>query len=117
MLGDADLLRRAILNLLTNAIKYTPAGGSVDLRLAADGPKGWVVEVIDTGAGIPEEQQQQLFRRFGRLDNEANRKISGIGLGLLMVRTVAERHGGKVTLESAPGIGSCFRLHLPAHQA
>lgn len=117
VLGDADLLRRAILNLLTNAIKYTPAGGSVDLRLAADGPKGWVVEVIDTGAGIPEEQQQQLFRRFGRLDNEANRKISGIGLGLLMVRTVAERHGGKVTLESAPGIGSCFRLHLPAHQA
>lgn len=114
VLGDADLLRRAILNLLTNAIKYTPEGGRVTVRLrAADG--GWAVDVEDSGIGIAEDQQVRLFQRFSRLPTEQNRTLAGIGLGLLMVRTVAERHAGTVTVSSKPGEGSRFTLHLPAH--
>lgn len=111
-MGDADLLRRAVVNLLTNAIKYTPSGGRVQLRLLAE-PEGWAIEVADTGSGIAEEQQSQLFKRFSRLPTEQNRKLGGIGLGLLMVRTVAERHRGWVTVRSRLGAGSTFTLHLP----
>lgn len=113
VLGDADLLRRTVLNLLDNAIKYTPAGGEVGLLLkAVEG--GWLVEVSDTGPGIAEELQQRLFQRFSRLPAAERSSTGGVGLGLLMVRTVAERHGGRVTLESTPGEGSVFRLFLPA---
>lgn len=111
--GDADLLRRAILNLLSNAIKYSPERETVTLALAPD-DGGWKVAVRDHGPGISAEQQAQLFQRFSRLDGEHNRKLGGIGLGLLMVRTVAERHGGRVGVVSQPGAGSTFFLWLPA---
>lgn len=114
--GDADLLRRAILNLLTNAIKYTPEGGCVTVTLRADEGR-WAVDVEDSGIGIAEDQQAQLFQRFSRLQTEENRTLDGIGLGLLMVRTVAERHGGEVSVRSKPGEGSTFTLHLPAQRA
>lgn len=110
--GDADLLRRAIINLLTNAIKYTPAGGEVRVRLGRAGGQ-WAVQVIDTGIGISAAQCAQLFKRFSRLNTAENRQLSGIGLGLLMVRTVAERHGGSVGVSSTPGEGSTFTLSLP----
>lgn len=113
VLGDADLLRRAILNLLTNAIKYTPEGGWVTISLRADA-MGWAVDVEDSGIGIAENQQARLFQRFSRLQTQENRVLDGIGLGLLMVRTVAERHGGSVSVRSKPGEGSTFTLHLPA---
>lgn len=111
-MGDADLLRRAVVNLLTNAIKYTPAGGRVTLRLLAE-TSGWAIEVADTGCGIAEAQQSQLFKRFSRLPTEQNRTLGGIGLGLLMVRTVVERHRGSISVHSKPGEGSTFTLHLP----
>ncbi len=113
ILGDADLLRRAILNLLTNAIKYTPEGGWVTVRLRGE-EGGWAVDVEDSGVGIAEDQQARLFQRFSRLQTAQNRALDGIGLGLLMVRTVAERHGGSVSVQSRPGEGSTFTLHLPA---
>nr|WP_281357745.1 CHASE2 and HATPase_c domain-containing protein [Aromatoleum diolicum] len=111
--GDGDLLCRAIVNLLTNAVKYTPQGGRITLSLAAC-PSGWAVTVGDTGIGIPPEQQMRLFQRFSRLNTAENRRLSGVGLGLLMVRTVAERHGGSVSVSSRPGEGSVFTLSLPA---
>jgi len=111
--GDADLLRRAIVNLLTNAIKYTPGGGAVGVRLVRNG-KCWEVRVSDTGIGISEEQCSLLFRRFARLQTAENHSLSGIGLGLLMVRAVAERHGGSVNVTSKPGKGSVFTLSIPA---
>ncbi len=114
--GDAELLRRALVNLLGNAVKYTPKGGEIDLTLEGDGQQ-WAVRVRDNGPGIAPAQQARLFQRFARVQDEANRSIDGIGLGLLMVRTVAERHGGRVGLDSEPGRGSVFSLYLPAAPA
>lgn len=111
--GDGDLLCRAIVNLLSNAVKYTPQGGRITLSLAACA-EGWAVAVRDTGAGIAPEQQTRLFQRFSRLDTAENRRLGGVGLGLLMVRTVAERHGGSIGVSSRPGEGSVFTLRLPA---
>lgn len=110
--GDADLLRRAIVNLLTNAIKYTPSGGAVGVRLVRN-ENCWEVRVSDTGIGISEEQCSLLFKRFARLQTAENHSLSGIGLGLLMVRAVSERHGGSVSVSSKPGKGSVFILSLP----
>ncbi len=110
--GDGDLLCRALVNLLTNAIKYTPNGGQVTLTLAAAGEE-WALSVCDTGAGIDEELSSRLFQRFSRLPTAENRRISGVGLGLAMVRAVAERHGGSVSVTSQPGAGACFTLRLP----
>lgn len=111
--GDPDLLRRAIHNLLNNAIKYTPEGGEVRLRLSKEGP-GWVIQVADTGPGMTKAQLGRLFQRFSRLPTAENRSVGGAGLGLLMVRTVIERHGGSVSVASCPGEGSTFSIHLPA---
>ena len=111
--GDGDLLCRAIVNLLTNAVKYTPEGGEV--RVSLTGQQGdWAIAVGDTGAGIAPELQSRLFQRFSRLPTAQNRRIGGVGLGLMMVRTVAERHGGSITVSSRPGEGSVFTLRLPA---
>lgn len=111
--GDGDLLCRAIVNLLGNAVKYTPEGGEV--RVSLTGQAGeWAVAVSDTGAGIAPELQSRLFQRFARLPTAQNRRIGGVGLGLMMVRTVAERHGGSVSVSSRGGEGSVFTLRLPA---
>lgn len=110
--GDGELLRRAVLNLLDNAVKYSPPGGRVLVTLTSDAA-GWVIEVRDAGPGIAEEDQVRLFKRFVRLPSPDGEGPAGVGLGLLMVRTVAERHGGSVSVASAPGQGACFRIHLP----
>lgn len=114
ILGDGELLCRALVNLLTNAIKYSPPGGTVALVLSA-AAGGWAVAVSDSGPGIAPEHLPRLFRRFGRVPSAERR--DGIGLGLLMVRTVAERHGGSVDVRSAEGQGSTFTLFLPAQRS
>jgi CHASE2 domain-containing sensor protein/signal transduction histidine kinase len=114
--GDQELVRRALINLVGNAIKYGPSGARVSVVLQPDG-EHWAVAVSDQGEGIPAAQQSQLFRRFGRLRNAASRRESGVGLGLMIVKTVAERHGGSIRVESPEGVGARFILTLPADRA
>ncbi|QID16418.1 CHASE2 domain-containing protein [Nitrogeniibacter mangrovi] len=114
--GDRELVRRALANLLGNAIKYGPDGGEVEVALTRAGDT-WRVSVHDQGEGIGPDQLPQLFRRFGRLKTAASRRESGVGLGLMIVKTVAERHGGRVTVDTSPGGGATFSLILPAAAA
>jgi len=110
--GDRNLLRRAVLNLLTNAIKYSPEGSRVSVTLRS-AQHSWEIVVSDEGPGIDAEQLPQLFQRFGRLPQKSVRRVSGVGLGLMIVKTVTERHGGTVRVESQVGVGSTFIIRLP----
>ncbi len=110
--ADEDLLLQLMLNLVDNAIKYTPKGGRVNVgwRLGGGGVEVWVK---DTGAGIPEEHVPYLFDRFYRVDKARSRSEGGVGLGLAISRWIAEAHGGGIRVESAPGAGSTFTVALP----
>ena len=110
--GDFSLLRRAVINLLTNAIKYGAANSTVSASLSAEG-QDWVIRVRDQGEGIPPDALPRLFKRFSRIVDEGRDKPTGVGLGLLIVKTVAERHGGTVEVDSRPGEGCTFALRLP----
>ncbi|MBU4609424.1 CHASE2 domain-containing protein [Achromobacter sp. GG226] len=108
--GDADLLRRAVVNLITNAIKYGPPGGRVDVRLEREGDV-WCIHVQDDGPGIAAADQSTLFDPFTRVSgNDAQ----GVGLGLAYVQAAVGRHGGRAVVHSVPGHGSTFTLVLPA---
>lgn len=106
--ADAMLITRATTNLLDNAIKYSPRGGTVEIRLAEKGPH-ILIKVIDTGIGIPEAHLPHVFDLFYRV----NRDAKGSGLGLSIVKKIAEAHGGSIEVESASGKGSTFTLVLP----
>jgi two-component system phosphate regulon sensor histidine kinase PhoR len=111
--GDEQALERLAVNLMENAVKYNRRGGWVEVRL---GPAdGWVeLEVADGGVGIAAEELPRIFERFYRVDKARGRAEGGSGLGLAIVKHVAETHGGRVEVESTPGAGSRFRVHLPA---
>ncbi len=119
--GDADvlvsvdrlILRQAIVNLLDNAIKYSPPGGRILARVNCGGDKQIFLEVIDQGPGIPSEHQPHVFDRFFRADKARTREWGGAGLGLSITRWAVEVHGGDITLESEEGHGSTFRISLP----
>ena len=110
--GDEELLRRMIVNLLDNAIKYTPSNGSVRIELS-ETRTHVRLRVIDNGIGIPAAAAAQVFDRFYRVDKARSRAEGGSGLGLPIVKWVAEAHQGTVKLESHPGIGSEFVVELP----
>jgi two-component system phosphate regulon sensor histidine kinase PhoR len=111
--GDPDYLERAVSNLVDNAIKYTPEGGRI--RVSAKSVGGEVlIEVADTGIGIPAEDVPRVFERFYRVDKSRSREMGGTGLGLSIVKHVVQVHGGSVDVESAVGKGSTFRVRLPA---
>lgn len=110
--GDEELLRRLVVNLLDNAIRYTPSGGRVAVTLLADGNE-LRVEVSDTGQGIAPEALPHLFERFYRADKARSRQDGGFGLGLAIVKWIAESHSGAVDLASRPGAGSTFTVTLP----
>jgi two-component system, OmpR family, phosphate regulon sensor histidine kinase PhoR len=109
--GDSEAMRELVDNLVSNAIKYTPAGGRVDVRLTTENGSA-VLEVTDTGIGIPPEEQSRVFERFYRVDKARSRQLGGTGLGLSIVKHVALAHGGSVSLKSATGRGSTFRVQL-----
>ncbi|MCB1759991.1 MAG: response regulator [Gammaproteobacteria bacterium] len=111
---DARRMKQLLVNLLGNAVKFTPEGGSIGLRVSTDNAKGQICFTVwDTGIGIPEELQRKLFQPFVQLDSQLTRRYSGTGLGLALVYRMAELHGGRVSVESTPGEGSRFSVHLP----
>ncbi|MCX6138161.1 MAG: ATP-binding protein [Ignavibacteriales bacterium] len=110
--ADPIRIRQMVLNLLDNAIKYTPPGGTVGLSMRRQAATVTIV-VEDTGFGIPEEHQEKIFDRFYRVDKGRSREMGGTGLGLAIVKWIAETHGGTVTLQSEPGKGSVFSVILP----
>ncbi|HEX2202980.1 MAG TPA: HAMP domain-containing sensor histidine kinase, partial [Longimicrobium sp.] len=111
-LADAGRLRQVLLNLLDNAIKYSPPGSPVEVRLRSGG--GEVrIEVADAGPGLREEDQARLFREFSRVSH-AGFRVPGAGLGLALAKRLAEAMGGRIGVESAPGRGSTFWVALPA---
>jgi signal transduction histidine kinase len=112
--GDADQLRRALFNLVQNAIKYSPEGGEVLIAGELAPPAGVLVRVIDHGVGIAPGEHERIFERFHRADNRLSRTTAGVGLGLYITRNVVEGHGGRIWAESAgPGRGSVFSILLP----
>ncbi|MCI0458236.1 MAG: ATP-binding protein [Gemmataceae bacterium] len=110
--GDAARLRQVFYNLLDNAIKYTPAGGRVEVRLRREGPSA-VATVRDTGIGIPPEHLPHVFERFYRADKARSREQGGTGLGLSIVQCMVAAHGGRVGLTSTPGQGTTCTVTLP----
>jgi heavy metal sensor kinase len=113
VLGDPDALRRALANLVDNAVRVSPQSGSVTIRCGAD-PGGAWLEVVDEGPGIPPEDQAHVFERFWRADESRSRASGGSGLGLAIVRQIVENHGGAITVRSEPGRGARFTIRLPA---
>ncbi|BFM41070.1 PAS domain-containing protein [Synechocystis sp. LKSZ1] len=113
-------LQQILLNLLNNAVKFTPQGGQVSLRVTQEilEHQAWLIFAVkDTGIGISPEDQGKLFQSFVQVDSSLNRQYEGTGLGLALVRRLAELHGGRVSVESAIGAGSCFRVYLPYRPA
>ncbi len=113
-LGDRALLCRALANVVNNAIKFSPEGGTVDCSIVLRASH-WVVAVRDDGPGIAVERQKQLFAPFQRLHHQSHPTIGGVGLGLALAHTVVQRHGGTLEVDSAVGRGTEFRLVLPQH--
>jgi PAS domain S-box-containing protein len=107
VLGDETHLERMVSNLATNAVKFTPDGGRITLRLRTEGPK-CQIEVQDTGVGIPEEERSQLFNRFYRTTHAQSAAVNGSGLGLSIARSIAHLHGARISARSTPGQGSTF---------
>ena len=112
VLGDPDRLRDVLSNLVSNAVKYTPEGGRVTVASRADGAEV-VLEVADTGIGIPLEDQKHLFEEFFRASNAREFVQEGTGLGLSIVREIVQAHDGKITFDSQPGQGTRFTVTLP----
>jgi len=110
--GDRVVLRQALLNLVDNAIKYTPEGGRIEIAVAQE-PEGTMISVRDTGPGIPAELQSRIFDRFYRVDKARSRENGGTGLGLAIAKWAVEVNGGRLTLDPSSGEGSCFRITLP----
>jgi len=109
---NPPLLEQAVVNLIDNAIKYSPEGAAVEVSCAADGDEV-IIAVRDWGAGIAREHLTHLFERFYRVDKARSRDLGGTGLGLAIVKHIAQAHHGRVSVESALGKGSTFRIHLP----
>lgn len=110
--ADSNLLRQAIVNLLSNAYRYTPCGGCVELRLVCQRERA-LIQVIDTGIGIPPEALPHIFERFYRVDASRSKAKGGIGLGLAIAQQIVQAHRGELTVKSTVGKGSIFEIDLP----
>jgi PAS domain S-box-containing protein len=116
MEADPRRLKQILVNLLSNAVKFTPPGGQVALEVRPDPVTAMVCFAVrDTGIGIAPADLAQLFQPFVQIDSSLSRQHAGTGLGLALVRRLAELHGGRIMVESTPGQGSCFTLILPRH--
>jgi signal transduction histidine kinase len=113
VMADADALQTALINLLENALKYTPAHKRIVVSASHDGDGAVMFAVEDNGIGIPLREQRRIFRRFYRVDQRLSRETSGVGLGLSIVDLIVRGHHGAVTVRSAPGAGSTFTMRVP----
>lgn len=113
---DANQVERILVNLLTNAFKFTPVGGQIGCSLSkhSSAPRA-CIEVTDSGPGIPVDQREHIFERFNQLEGGSTRKLGGTGLGLAIVRELVALHGGSITVDVAPEGGALFRVELPLH--
>ncbi|TAK10889.1 MAG: GAF domain-containing protein [Anaerolineae bacterium] len=114
--GDPEMLRRVLDNLLGNALKFTPVRGTIAVRLFRQDNE-IVLEVSDTGSGIPESELDRIFERFYQIDGSSTRKHGGTGLGLALVKEICEKHSGTVTVQSRLNFGTTFRVALPIDPA
>jgi signal transduction histidine kinase len=110
--GDRARLKQVIVNLVDNAIKYTPAGGIVRVRTYS-AEKDAILEISDNGIGIPKDSVPLIFERFYRVDKARSRDQGSAGLGLSIVKSICHAHSGRVDVETREGCGSVFRVHLP----
>lgn len=111
---DAEGIQQALVNLLDNAIKFSPPGGAVEIALReCENPRRWEVRVADRGPGVPENERERIFERFYRRGDELRRETQGTGIGLSLVKSIAEAHGGAVSIEPREGGGSVFVFRIP----
>lgn len=118
-LGDHSLLHRSLVNLIGNAVKYSPEGTSVECSLAAstgEDREYWIIRIRDHGLGMTPEQLERLFQPFQRFHQQSLPQAGGIGLGLSFVHTVVQRHQGRITVESVVNQGTCFSIYLPRYE-
>jgi signal transduction histidine kinase len=113
IVADPDRLRQVLNNLTINAVKYSPAGGSILVRCRQRGGDHVVIEVVDHGLGIPDDQIDRLFQKFARVRSEQHMAVQGTGLGLYICRLIVEGMGGQIWVESELGKGSTFGFVLP----
>jgi len=112
--ADRDRLNQVFDNLLANAIKFSPNGGVITIRVQRDAQADAIlVSVADTGIGIPHEQLNRVFERFYQVDGSATRRFGGAGVGLAIVKRIVEAHGGRIWVESEPNRGTTFYFTLP----
>ncbi|AFZ02493.1 AAA family ATPase [Calothrix sp. PCC 6303] len=116
-MGDERRIRQAMINLLNNAVKFTPEGGRITLEVKNSEPGFLQVSITDTGIGISPQNIKKLFQPFIQIDSSLNRQYDGTGLGLALVKRIVELHGGSVGLTSEVGVGSCFSFKLPCVDA
>jgi signal transduction histidine kinase len=111
---DEDRFRQVLGNLLENAIKYSPGGGTIEVSLRTRPDRTAVLEVADHGIGIPASQHERIFEKFHRLDPALRGGVGGTGLGLYITRELVSRMGGRIAVRSEPGKGATFIVELPA---
>ena len=111
--ADRSYLEQILINLLDNAIKYTPEGGRVTVSAIEKDSKETQFSIEDNGIGIPKEDLSRIFERFYRVDKGRSKEMGGTGLGLSIVKHLVQAHGGRVWVESLPGKGSTFYFTLP----
>jgi signal transduction histidine kinase len=114
---DREKIRQAVVNLLSNAVKFTPEAGRITLRVEPGGADRLAISIEDTGIGISEDHLPFVFDAFYQVDGSSTREFGGAGLGLAIVRSFAEAHGGKVQVRSKQGAGSTFTMTLPLRAA
>jgi signal transduction histidine kinase len=111
--GDRARLGQLLDNLVSNALKFTPPGGRVDVRVGGSEAGAWL-EVTDTGMGISQVEQEHLFERFFRTSSASSAAIQGTGLGLAIAQAIVNAHGGTIAVQSVEGVGTTFHIQLPA---
>ena len=114
VIGDEHKVRQVITNLIGNALRYSPEGSPIEIRVSSDASVGSAtIEIVDHGEGIPEQFRAKIFDRFWRADTSRNRETGGSGLGLSIVKSIIAAHGGTVSVHETPGGGATFRVSLP----